>query len=795
MKFQLIDISYHIDYGNPIIDLWGRQENGEVAHVEVTGFQPYFYIVPTDEIRLLAELDNREIQWETVEKYLPLYYQKNKTKCIKVFVDLPGNIPKLREELSQYGNIYEADILFRNKFLSDVDLHGCDNLECSNRTVHYTEISKAEAKIIPKVMAYDIEVLPPEIGVPNPKNDQIIIISLVCNDGYKKLLVAKDGTDTTEREFLGSELAVLKRFIQLVKKVDPDIIIDYNGDHFDIPYIIQRLQTYNLIANIGRDNREWQQRSFGGNVETLITGRVHMDVMKIIQKNFQLVNYSLATTAKEIIGKEKLDVPASKMREIWNNNDINEFLEYAEVDAKLTLDLLIETKLLDKYIAIAKISGALLHNVINGGQTQLIEPLLLKEFYKEERLFPNRPTEAEMEERKKCGKYEGAFVGDPVLGLHKNIAVIDAQSLYPTSMISHNVCVTSLSEDGTIIAPNGAKYISRDIYVGIIPRVLDKLFQKRLDAKAKMKITNDKAELDYLDSIQYAIKIYLNSMYGLTGFVGSRFYIKDVAASITSIGRDAVLLAMNIIKNDGYEVFGGDTDSVFIGMPTWRSEKDIAIELEPTLKKINDSLIDPMKFLFEHFFKSGIFFAKKRYILLDNDDKYKIRGIEMRRRDWAPIVPKTMKVVFDKILKEDDLEGALKYAQTVIINVGNYGNDGIDFSNGNMDITDLTITKKYGRIDYKNKQPHAELVNRLTKENRNVYGLGDRVGYIIRRGNSKELLYHKSVLPEDILNGRYQIDSKYYLERQLLPPLERIFDVFNMSALLKNKGQTTFDRW
>ena len=56
-------------------------------------------------------------------------------------------------------------------------------------------------------------------------------------------------------------------------------------------------------------------------------------------------------------------------------------------------------------------------------------------------------------------------------------------------MISHNVCVTSLSEEGTIIAPNGAKYISRDIYVGIIPRVLDKLFQKRLDAKAKMKIT------------------------------------------------------------------------------------------------------------------------------------------------------------------------------------------------------------------------------------------------------------------------------------------------------------------
>lgn len=795
MKFQLIDISYHIDYGNPIIDLWGRQENGEVAHVEVTGFQPYFYIIPTDEMRLLAELDNRELQWETVERYLPLYYQKNKTKCIKVFVDLPGNIPKLREELSQYGNIYEADILFRNKFLSDVDLHGCDNMECFNRTVHYTEISKAEAKIIPKVMAYDIEVLPPKIGVPNPKNDQIIIISLVCNDGYKKLLVAKDGTDTTEREFLGSELAVLNRFIQLVKKVDPDIIIDYNGDHFDIPYIIQRLQTYNLIANIGRDNREWQQRSFGGNVETLITGRVHMDVMKIIQKNFQLVNYSLATTAKEIIGKEKLDVPASKMREIWNNNDINEFLEYAEVDAKLTLDLLIETKLLDKYIAIAKISGALLHNVINGGQTQLIEPLLLKEFYKENRLFPNRPTEAEMEERKKCGKYEGAFVGDPVLGLHKNIAVVDFVSLYPTSMISHNICVTSLSEDGTIETPNGAKFISKDVYVGVLPRVLERLFNERIRIKTLMKSEEDKQQKEYYDAMQYAIKIWLNSAYGLTGFVGSRFFIQDVAASITAIGRKTILRANDLTIKNGYDVLYNDTDSIFIKIPELKSKNEIAHSLEPLLDQVNSELPLPMKLTFEDFFISGIFFARKRYILLDENGKYKIRGIEMRRRDWAPIVPKTMKVVFDKILKEDDLEGALKYAQTVIINVGNYGTNGNDFSNGNMDIADLTITKKYGRIDYKNKQPHAELVNRLTKENRNVYGLGDRVGYIIRRGNSKELLYHKSVLPEDILNGRYQIDSKYYLERQLFPPLERIFDVFNMSALLKNRGQTTFDRW
>jgi len=642
-------------------------------------------------------------------------------------------------------------------------------------------------------MAFDLEILPPVVGVPDKNIDEIIIISFILNDGTKKLLIAKPGVDTATREFFNTEEEILKRFIQLVKKYDPDIICSYNGFAFDHPYLDTRLLKYNLAANIGRDNRTWEIRNFGGKNEVIVTGRCMIDVMHLIQRNFQLINYSLNTSAKELIGKEKLDVPASKMREIWNNNDINEFLEYAEVDAKLTLDLLIETKLLDKYIAIAKISGALLHNVINGGQTQLIEPLLLKEFYKENRLFPNRPTEAEMEERKKCGKYEGAFVGDPVLGLHKNIAVVDAQSLYPTSMISHNVCVTSLSEDGTIIAPNGAKYISRDIYVGIIPRVLDKLFQKRLDAKAKMKITNDKVELDYLDSIQYAIKIYLNSMYGLTGFIGSRFYIKDVAASITSIGRDAVLLAMNIIKNDGYEVFGGDTDSVFIGMPTWRSEKDIAIELEPTLKKINDSLIDPMKFLFEHFFKSGIFFAKKRYILLDNDDKYKIRGIELRRRDWAPITVKTMQRVFDLILKEDDLNGALQYAQNAISAIRNYNIN--DDNNANVSLDDFIITKKYGRIEYTNLQPHAELVKRLMKENRNEFGLGDRVGYIIRRGNSKELLHQKSVLPEDILNGRYKLDSEYYINRQMFPPLERIFDVFNMSPLLLNKGQTTFDRW
>ena len=339
-----------------------------------------------------------------------------------------------------------------------------------------------------KVMAFDLEILPPPIGVPDKNKDEIIIISFILNDGTKKLLIAKPGSDTETREFFNTEEEIVKRFIQLIKKYDPDIICSYNGFAFDHPYLDARLLTYNLAANIGRDNRAWEIRNFGGKNEVIVTGRCMIDVMHLIQRNFQLINYSLNTSAKELIGEEKRDVPASKMREIWingTNDELNNFYEYAEVDADLTLKLLIDTSLLKKYMAISNISGALLQSVMNHGQTQLIEPLLLKEFYKENRLFPNRPTEAEMEERKKCGKYEGAFVGDPVLGLHKNIAVIDAQSLYPTSMISHNVCVTSLSEEGTIIAPNGAKYISRDIYVGIIPRVLDKIVSNEIGCKSK----------------------------------------------------------------------------------------------------------------------------------------------------------------------------------------------------------------------------------------------------------------------------------------------------------------------
>ncbi|NLE06641.1 MAG: hypothetical protein GX638_17795, partial [Crenarchaeota archaeon] len=167
-------------------------------------------------------------------------------------------------------------------------------------------------------MAFDLEILPPVVGVPDKNIDEIIIISFILNDGTKKLLIAKPGVDTATREFFNTEEEILKRFIQLVKKYDPDIICSYNGFAFDHPYLDTRLQKYNLAANIGRDNRTWEIRNFGGKNEVIVTGRCMIDVMKIIQKNFQLVNYSLATTAKEIIGKEKLDVPASKMREIWN---------------------------------------------------------------------------------------------------------------------------------------------------------------------------------------------------------------------------------------------------------------------------------------------------------------------------------------------------------------------------------------------------------------------------------------------------------------------------------------------
>ncbi len=293
-------------------------------------------------------------------------------------------------------------------------------------------------------------------------------------------------------------------------------------------------------------------------------------------------------------GLKNLKYHSLKWKHYWKDNGekLSKFIEYARRDSELALLFLLKLRLIDKYIALARVSGTLLQDILDGGQTQMVENLMLREYMKNDRVFLSaRPTGEMSDERYDEGEeLAGAEVLPPKKGLLENIVILDYKSLYPTIMMAHNLCYTTevVGErpDDVIVAPTGGVFVSRNIVKGIVPSILEDLLNRRQETRAKMKTANEE-EKRVLDATQLALKILLNSFYGYSGYTRARLYSLTLASAVTSFGRENILRTKDLIENDireiilkdgkafkkdenisgkhiGLSVVYGDTDSVFV---------------------------------------------------------------------------------------------------------------------------------------------------------------------------------------------------------------------------------------
>jgi len=238
------------------------------------------------------------------------------------------------------------------------------------------------------------------------------------------------------------------------------------------------------------------------------------------------------------------------------------------------------------------------------------------------------------------------------------------------------------------------------------------------------------------------------------------------------------------IKKEGYEVIFGDTDSVGFAMGNKKES-----EIKTLLKKLNDELPGLMELELEGFFKRGIWVttragiegAKKKYALMNKEGKTKIRGFETVRRDWC----KLSRVVQDKVLRfileKGDEVDALKYVKEIIKKVKSR-----KIKNSEM-IIKTQLRKPIS--DYKNISPHVIAAKRMAELGKPVTQGTVLEYYIAETPTKTKLVRDKVKLPEE--EGEYEVD--YYLNRQILPAVENIFQVFgiNIKEIVDGKKQTT----
>lgn len=652
------------------------------------------------------------------------------------------------------------------------------------------EKEENELNFKPKVMAYDIETDELKIG-----EGEILMVSLV-SDNFKKVITWKKSGKPGETkldyvEYVKDEAELLERFVYHVRKISPDFLVGYFSDGFDLPYLRARAQKFNVSLSLGLDDTQPRFSRAGFGIGSgKISGIVHIDLLKFIQTAYsqymQSETLSLNEVAKEFLGDGKKDFKhrhSSKIPDqIWQ-----EYYEYNLHDSVLTMNLF--NKFWPDMLQFVQVISEPIFDLSRAGLSKYTESYILHNLNKFNEIPERRPKNEEIGKRRHV-RVEGAFVFEPTPGLYENIAMFDFTSMHTSIIITHNLSRSTLLEKKSKDSYESPEINEQDEKIryyftkkqGFFPELMREIFELRKKAKEEYK----KDPNPITRARSNAFKVLSASAHGYVAFFGARYYSHEASAAILAFVRKYNKQTIEKVEKAGYKVIFGDTDSVAFLMGN-KKEKDV----KNLLEKLNSELPGVMHLELEDFYKRGLWVtkrsgnvgAKKKYALITEDKKVKIRGFETVRRDWCALARRVQNNVIQLVLSEGNKEQALEYVKEIVKKVK-------ERKIKKEDIVIKTMLKK-PLSEYKAITPHVIAARRMRDKERPVSG-GNLIEYYIaepKQGEKKKLVRDRVKLPEE--KGEY--DIKYYLEHQILAAVENIFQVFdiNFNEIIEGKKQTT----
>jgi len=524
--------------------------------------------------------------------------------------------------------------------LADFEFQGIENLDV-DFSLKLNSVKEIKDKpFSPKVLAYDIETDELEIG-----KGEILMISLV-GDGFKKVISWKKdaGKKPNYVEYVKDEAELLERFVSEVRNFSPDFLVGYFSDGFDLPYLKSRADKFRVPLSLGLDDSKPRFSRSGAGVSVgKIFGIVHIDLLRFIRTAYSQYmkseTLSLNEVAKEFLGDEKKSFEFEHSSKI-KNNQWEKYFEYNLHDSKLTLDLF--EKFWPDLLEFTKIIREPVFDLSRAGLSRYVESYILHNLNEFNEIPEKRPTYSEIGSRRRAGRVEGAFVLEPKPGLYENVVMFDFTSMHTSIIISMNISGSTLIKKplisnkkvNSIKTSIGKFYFSKK--PGFIPLLLKNIFEQRKKAKTEYKKSPNKITL----ARSNAFKLLSASVHGYIGFFGARYYSIESSASILAFVRKFNQDTIKQIENRGFQVLYGDTDSIAFSRKG-KSKK----EIKKLLEELNSKLPGNMELELEGFFKRGLWVttrdgkigAKKKYALLGEDGKIKIRGFETVRRDWCAL--------------------------------------------------------------------------------------------------------------------------------------------------------------
>jgi DNA polymerase zeta len=788
-----------------------------------------------DQTKEKAKFKNRSHRcglrhWE-IAKLPPSYEEvqawvhKNKSGSQQTTTDKPEQIPKPSHKRKPPKQLSQIEGPTQNK-------HGFKYSQKINSTSvkHETQYMS--------IMSLEVHVNSRGSLVPDPAEDEIQCIfysvqgeenastdqpgrGVLClspEDGIVESIAKQVSVNV---EYEEDELDLINRVVDIVRQFDPDILAGYEVHNASWGYLIERARMkyeYNFCDEIsrmksqshGRFGKEADRWGFTHTSTIRITGRHMINIWRAMRGELNLLQYTMENVVFHLLHKRIPHYQHSDLTSWYTNSkprDLAKVLNHFLTRVQLNLDILEANEIVPRTSEQARLLGVDFFAVISRGSQFKVESTMFR-IAKPENFILISPS------RKQVGQQnaleclplvmepQSAFYSSPLL-------VLDFQSLYPSVMIAYNYCYSTclgrivswrgrnkmgfmdfkrepqlleLVKDHINIAPNGMMYVKPEMRKSLLAKMLGELLETRVMVKSGMKQDKDDKTLQQLlHNRQLALKLLANVTYGYaSASFSGRMPCSEIADSIVQTARETLEKAIALIhatEKWGAEVVYGDTDSLFIYLKGRTRDQAFTIGEEITAA-ITAANPRPIKLKFEKVYHPCVLLAKKRYVGFKYEYRnqttpdFDAKGIETVRRDGTPAEQKIEERALKILFRTADLSQVKSYFQSQCSKI----------MQGRISIQDFLFAKevKLGTYSDRGPPPPGALIatKRMLADPRTEPQYGERVPYVVITGAPGARLIDRCVSPETLLqNEHIELDAEYYISKNLIPPLERIFNL------------------
>lgn len=564
-------------------------------------------------------------------------------------------------------------------------------------------------------------------------SDPIIIISLCDNKGWEQVIHTKEQ----------SEKELLQELVTIIQLKDPDVIEGHNIFSFDLSYIQRRCEINGVEFRIGRDGSI--PRSFPASIRFAersldypffdIAGRHVIDTFFLVQ-NYDVAkrsmpSYGLKAAAKYFgfASPDRTYVEYSEIANLWDNNP-ERLLDYALDDVRET----------EKIAALLSGSNFYMTRMIpytyaqtsRLGPAAKIEALLVREYLKEKHSLP-KPEIGQ--------QHMGGFTEVFLKGILGPIVYADVESLYPSIMLSYNICPKSDERK-------------------IFPKILTDLKDLRFTAKKKAKEEKEKgneAAANNFDAMQSSFKILINAMYGYLGFSIGIFNDYEEADRVTTTGQEIARKMIKEFESRDCKVIEVDTDGILFVPPAHIRSKEDEINL---VNDVSSVMPKGITIGYDGRYRKMISYLKKNYALLGYDGTIKLKGSSLISRSGEKFGREFVRKGFEKLL-EEDVQGLhdlyVSYKEMILNH--NWMID--DFSRTES----LKNTMEQYKVDTGSGKRPRSITYELALRKKLSVNKGDRITYYVSGSGLQSSHYDKGKLADEWNSSKPDENTQFYLKR------------------------------